>query len=166
MPIISCEENGKPGYKYDESGKCYTYSKDDENSRKEAKKKAILQGVAIEGGSPHLEKADGTQVIDHSKEFVKEENFGDLEMATYAYNIAFRDGDIRHNCKASGLLVESLVMTKEKQKAMGIPDGKVPTGVWLGFYFPEDKDWNTIKSMKKPMFSLYGSAVKEYVEEV
>ena len=201
MPIMNCTIGDKPGYKYGESGHCYTYTKDDENSRKEAKKKAILQGVAIEGGNPHLEKADyedlvedyniepesmikdeeqhllfgwayvshnadGTQVVDHSGEFVKEENFGDLEMATYAYNIAFRDGDIRHNCKASGVLIESLVMTKEKQKAMGIPDGIVPTGVWLGFYFPEDKDWNTIKSMKKPMFSLYGSAVKEYVEEV
>ena len=121
----------------------------------------ILFGWAYIAQNP-----DGSQVVDHSGEFIKEENYGDLEMATYAYNIAFRDGDIRHSCKASGLLIESLVMTKEKQKAMGIPENTVPNGVWMGFYFPDDNDWNIIKNMKKPMFSLYGSAVKEYVEEV
>jgi predicted DNA-binding transcriptional regulator len=204
MPIMSCNENNKPGYKYGESGHCYTYNSDDENSRKEAKKKAILQGVAIEGGSPHLEKSDyedlvedyniepeymvkneeqhtlfgwayvakkidGTQVVDHSEEFVKEENFEDLEIATYAYNIAFREADIRHDCVAKGYLIDSMVFTKEKVEAMrksGHLQGDIALGVWLGFYFPDDKDWNTIKSMKKPMFSLYGSAVKEYVEEV
>jgi hypothetical protein len=194
---MSCEVDGKPGYKYGESGHCYTYLPDNEDSRKEAKRKAIVQGVAIEGGSPHLEKSDyadllekeqklepivkddenhllfgwayvaidkdGTQVYDHSKEFVKEENFGDLEMATYFFNIAFRESDIRHDCVAKGTLIESMVFSKEKMAKMGIPEGILPQGVWLGFYFPDDNDWNTIKSMEHPMFSIYGEAEKEEV---
>ena len=195
---MDCNENGKPGYKYGESGRCYTYEKDNEDSRKEAKRKAVVQGVAIESGKPHLEKGDyedliekqevfepmikdeeqhllfgwayvakkidGTQVVDHSEEFVKEEDFQDLEMATYAFNIMFRDGDIRHDCIAKGYLIDSMVFTKEKVEAMrksGHLQGDIALGVWMGFYFPEDEDWNTIKAMEKPMFSLYGSAIKE-----
>ena len=47
MPILKCEENGKPGYKYGDSGKCYTYTSKDEISRNKARKNAIIQGIAI-----------------------------------------------------------------------------------------------------------------------
>lgn len=47
MPLMRCEEDGKPGYKWGENGKCYTYTPGNEQSRKAAKRKAILQGVAI-----------------------------------------------------------------------------------------------------------------------
>lgn len=39
MPIQKCKKKGKTGYKYGESGKCYTGKKD--------KIKAIKQGLAI-----------------------------------------------------------------------------------------------------------------------
>lgn len=42
MPIKRCESDGKPGYKWGDAGKCYT--------GKDAKAKAIAQGVAIGGG--------------------------------------------------------------------------------------------------------------------
>jgi hypothetical protein len=41
MPLKKCSENEKSGWKWGDSGKCYT--------GKDAKKKAIKQGVAIEG---------------------------------------------------------------------------------------------------------------------
>ncbi len=47
MPVQSCSEEGKPGYKYGEEGKCYTYPAGDKASQKAAKLKAIRQGVAI-----------------------------------------------------------------------------------------------------------------------
>ncbi|HEY6019192.1 MAG TPA: hypothetical protein VIY48_04615 [Candidatus Paceibacterota bacterium] len=50
MPVQHCESNGKPGYKWGNSGKCYTYTANDESSRKEAYKKATAQGIAINGG--------------------------------------------------------------------------------------------------------------------
>lgn len=46
MPVQSCTEEGKPGYKYGESGKCYTYTAGNETAKKAAKLKAIRQGVA------------------------------------------------------------------------------------------------------------------------
>ncbi len=47
MPVNSCSSNGKPGYKWGDSGKCYTYTPNDETSMKDAKKKALAQGIAI-----------------------------------------------------------------------------------------------------------------------
>lgn len=47
MPIRSCSENGKPGFKWGESGACYTYTSGNEESIKAAKKKVLAQAVAI-----------------------------------------------------------------------------------------------------------------------
>lgn len=47
MPVQSCSKNGKPGKKYGESGKCYTYTKGDKASRDLAYSKAVKQGQAI-----------------------------------------------------------------------------------------------------------------------
>ena len=47
MPIQECQINGQPGYKWGESGKCYTYEKGNNQSMNEAKRKAIEQARAI-----------------------------------------------------------------------------------------------------------------------
>lgn len=47
MPIRQCQINNEPGFKWGQSGKCYAYTPGDEESKNEAKKKAIGQGVAI-----------------------------------------------------------------------------------------------------------------------
>jgi hypothetical protein len=47
MPIQECSRDGKPGYQWGESGKCYTYASGNEEARKEAKRKAYIQGYAI-----------------------------------------------------------------------------------------------------------------------
>lgn len=47
MPVQSCSENGKPGYKWGDAGKCYIYNPDSESSKAAAKKKALAQGIAI-----------------------------------------------------------------------------------------------------------------------
>ena len=39
MPVKKCKSSGKSGYKYGDSGKCYT--------GKQAKRKAYVQGSAI-----------------------------------------------------------------------------------------------------------------------
>jgi len=47
MPIQSCQSENKPGFKYGDSGKCYTYDPKNEGSKNKAKKSAIIQGIAI-----------------------------------------------------------------------------------------------------------------------
>jgi len=47
MPIKQCELDKKPGFKWGDAGKCYTYTKDNEGSLRNARKKATAQGLAI-----------------------------------------------------------------------------------------------------------------------
>ena len=49
MPLKRCSNDGKSGYKWGDKGSCYT--------GKDAKKKAIRQGVAIEGPEKFSQKA-------------------------------------------------------------------------------------------------------------
>lgn len=46
MPVKNCSENGEPGFKWGDSGKCYLYTRGDKESMGEAKRKATVQGVA------------------------------------------------------------------------------------------------------------------------
>jgi len=46
MPINSCSNNGKPGYKWGSQGMCYTYTEGNAQSMKQARNKARLQGIA------------------------------------------------------------------------------------------------------------------------
>ncbi len=46
MPVQSCSIKGKPGYKYGNSGKCYTYNPNSEASKTKARNKARHQGIA------------------------------------------------------------------------------------------------------------------------
>ena len=47
MPIQTCTKNGKPGFKYGDSGTCYTYTKGNKSSRERARKLAVKQAGAI-----------------------------------------------------------------------------------------------------------------------
>lgn len=46
MPVKSCRSNGLPGYRWGDSGRCYTYAPGDDRARREAKRKATVQGIA------------------------------------------------------------------------------------------------------------------------
>ena len=59
MPIKACSMDGKPGYKWGDSGKCYTYTPGSEASKKAAKAKAIKQAVAASyKGGKQVSKVD------------------------------------------------------------------------------------------------------------
>ena len=49
MPVMRCTKNDKPGWKWGRGGYCYTYVAGNERSSGRAKRKAHLQGAAIEG---------------------------------------------------------------------------------------------------------------------
>lgn len=47
MPVISCNQDGKPGFKWGESGRCYTYTTGNRLSMEAARERARKQGAAI-----------------------------------------------------------------------------------------------------------------------
>lgn len=46
MPVGPCSQGGKPGFKWGNEGKCYTYTSGDEASKNSARRKAQRQGLA------------------------------------------------------------------------------------------------------------------------
>jgi hypothetical protein len=62
MPVKSCSDNNNPGFKWGDSGKCYTYTRGDESSMNEAKRKATIQGIAT--GEYSAEKAFNEKLLE------------------------------------------------------------------------------------------------------
>ena len=105
---------------------------------------------------------DGEQLEDRQKDIIDPE---DLEEAAYDYVLNFRDTGEEHiaTMRKKGKLVESCVFTAEKQKAIGIPEGILPTGWWVGFKITDDDAWERIKNGTYRMFSIEGKANREPV---
>lgn len=65
-----------------------------------------------------------------------------------------------HERGGCAVLVESVIFTPEKIAAMGIPEGTVPAGWWIGFKVTDDDVWAKVKDGTYPMFSIEGEAVR------
>ena len=48
-------------------------------------------------------------------------------------------------------MVESCVFTVEKQRAMGIPEGTLPVGWWIGFHISDDDAWERVNGLSPTM---------------
>lgn len=107
---------------------------------------------------------DGEQLEDRQKDMIDPE---DLEESVYEYVLNFRDTGEEHipTMRKKGKLVESCVFTAEKQKAMGIPEGTLPVGWWIGFKIEDDAAWERVKNGTYRMFSIEGKAFREPVEK-
>lgn len=107
---------------------------------------------------------DGEQLEDRQKDVIDPE---DLEEAAYEYVLNFRDTGEEHisSMRKKGKLVESCVFTAEKQKAIGIPEGTLPIGWWIGFKIEDDAAWEKVKNGTYRMFSIEGKANRIPVEK-
>lgn len=107
---------------------------------------------------------DGVQLEDRQNDMIDPE---DLEEAAYEYVLNFRDTGEEHipSMRKKGKLVESCVFTAEKQRAMGIPEGTIPIGWWVGFKIEDDDAWARVKNGTYRMFSIEGRASREPVEK-
>ena len=107
---------------------------------------------------------DGEQLEDRQEDMIDPE---DLEEAAYEYVLHFRDTGERHdqNLRKKGKMVASCVFTADKQKAMGIPEGILPVGWWIGFKIEDDTAWELVKNGTYKMFSIEGKANREPVEK-
>lgn len=107
---------------------------------------------------------DGEELEDRQHDIIEPE---DLEEAAYEYVLNFRDTGEEHidTMRKKGRLVESCVFTKEKQRAIGIPDGSIPVGWWVGFKIDDDAAWERVKSGMYKMFSIEGRANRKPIEK-
>lgn len=78
-----------------------------------------------------------------------------------AYNFVLKHGLVNQEHEwgtECGWLVESMVFTKDKMAALGIPEGTIPEGWFVGFYIPDPIVYQKVKDGEYNMFSIEGSA--------
>lgn len=105
---------------------------------------------------------DGTVNIDKSGDFV--DAIEEIEKSAYDFVLNSRASDADHTNVKGGTLVESIVFTPEKIEKMGLPEGAIPLGWWLGFKIEDDTTWQRVKKGELTSFSVHGSGVRSKVE--
>jgi hypothetical protein len=104
---------------------------------------------------------DGNVMVDHSGDVA---DINEVEKAAYMFVKFYRDGSDNHERGGAATLVESILFNKEKTAALGIPDGIVPEGWWVGFEVTDDGVWGKVKAGVYKMFSIEGSGTREPME--
>lgn len=105
-------------------------------------------------------RVDGEVIEDWQGDMIEP---GELEEAAYEYVQLYREGGEMHERGGVAVLIESAVFTEEKMQAMGIPEGVLPVGWWIGFKVLDKEVWEKVKNGTYQMFSIEGEA--ERVEE-
>lgn len=105
--------------------------------------------------------ADGQQVEDLQKDLIDE---SDLEEAAYKFMAEFQEAGEMHQRMGVAKVIESMVFTKEKQQALGIPEGTLPVGWWLGLQITDEAVKKAVKERKLAAFSIGGQARREEVK--
>ena len=135
---------------------------DPENGRLFSVAKADNERHMVFGWASVAALADGTTVEDYQRDIL---DIDELEDAVYNYVLFFRDGGEMHQRRGIGVLVESVVFTPDKLEAMGIPEGTLPNGWWLGLKITDDDVWEKVKDGTYSMFSIEGEATRQPVDE-
>lgn len=106
--------------------------------------------------------SSGDQIEDYHEDIIDP---GELEKAAYSFVEFYREGGEMHERGGVAVLVESMVFTKEKQSALGIAEGTIPEGWWIGFKVTDPDVWDKVKDGTYSMFSIEGEAIREEVQE-
>ena len=99
--------------------------------------------------------ADGSVPLDWQGDVIAPEV---LEKAAIDFMKNYRESGEMHEGESKGTVVESIVFTKEKQEAMGIPDGVVPQGWFITVKVDDREVFAKVKDGTYKMFSIQGTA--------
>ena len=99
----------------------------------------------------------GNQLEDWQGDMIDPE---DLEQAAYEFVQFYGNGGEMHepDKRIVAKLIESVVFTEEKQRLLGIPEGTLPVGWWIGFQVLDTDVWEKVKDGTYSMFSIEGEA--------
>lgn len=81
-----------------------------------------------------------------------------LEKAAINFMMDYRESGEMHKGNSKGTVVESIVFTKEKQRAIGIPEGTVPEGWFITVKVHDPEVFAKVKDGTYRMFSIQGTA--------
>lgn len=117
--------------------------------------KAKEDECLVSGWANVAVNADGSLPLDWQDDIIKPET---LEKAAINFMLEYRDSGVMHQGETQGVVVESIVFTKEKQQAIGIPEGTVPEGWFITVKVTNPDVFEQVKAGKYRMFSIQGNA--------
>lgn len=114
------------------------------------------------GKASTVTDAAGLEIFDHQGHAIP---VHELENAAYEYVLEYRAASNSHKpgTIGKGRLIESVVMTKEKREAMGLPAG--PVFWWVGHKLDDDELWGLVKTGEYKELSIGGSGFLDDVLE-
>ena len=98
---------------------------------------------------------DGSLPLDWDDDVIRPEV---LEKAAINFMMEYRESGVMHQGNSKGMVVESIVLTKSKQAAIGIPEGTVPEGWFITVKVLDPSVFDMVKKGVFKMFSIQGSA--------
>lgn len=113
---------------------------------------------------------DGVISIDKSGDFIEE--IEELEASAYEFVLKSRQGGVDHkrtddgkDPKVVSKMIESMVFTPEKVKLLGLPEGSIQSGWWVGYEISDESTWDRVKKGELTSFSIHGRGKRKKVEE-
>jgi hypothetical protein len=97
--------------------------------------------------------ANGSVPLDWQDDIIAPET---LEKAAINFMMDYRESGVMHEGDSVGTVVESIVFTKEKQEAIGIPEGTVPIGWFITVKVHDTSVFAKVKDGTYKMFSIQG----------
>jgi len=116
--------------------------------------KALDAGL-VSGWASVAINADGTLPLDWQDDVISPQT---LEKAAINFMLDYRGSGEMHQGFEKGIIVESIVFTKEKQAILGIPEGTVPEGWFITVKVIDPEVFAKVKTGEYKMFSIQGKA--------
>lgn len=103
-------------------------------------------------------EVNGEPVVDLQGDYISAD---EIEKAAYNYVVKSRKGGDMHSRAGEDPLhvsdmIESFMVTPEKIAKMGLPEGSLPIGWWVGYQVNDDATWGLVKAGKRTGFSIHG----------
>jgi hypothetical protein len=104
--------------------------------------------------------------VDKSGEYIDDPD--ELAHAAYDFVLESRSGGREHARTGNShvvhsTMIESMMFTPEKLEKMGVPEGVLPVGWWVGFKVHDDDTWQGVKDGRWKSFSIHGRGSKSAV---
>lgn len=109
----------------------------------------------VSGWASVAVQADGSLPLDWADDVILPTT---LEKAAINFMMDYRGSGVMHEGDQQGVVVESIVFTKDKQAAIGIPEGTVPEGWFITVKVNNPDLFTKVKEGKYKMFSIQGHA--------
>lgn len=118
----------------------------------------VIEQQLVFGWANVTIQEDGTTPFDWQGDVIDTEV---LESAAYNFVLQHGLANQEHEWGTDcGWLVESMMFTKDKMAALGIPEGTIPEGWFVGFYIPDPVVYQKVKDGDYNMFSIEGRAIR------